>query len=73
MDPKNTPLHGLLATAPEVAGQSGGAIKRALQAVRSHLGMDVAYVSEFVDVEITAARPAFERRRAVAHEAFAIT
>jgi hypothetical protein len=30
-------------------GAAGGTVKRALQAIRSHLGMQVAYVSEFVD------------------------
>ncbi|MCF8478361.1 MAG: EAL domain-containing protein [Pseudolabrys sp.] len=30
------------------AGPEGNTVKRALQAIRSHLGMEVAYVSEFV-------------------------
>ena len=42
------PLHGLMAAKGEVATPAGDAIKRALQAVRGHLGMEVAYVSEFV-------------------------
>ena len=39
------------ALAQVIAGADGGGdvIKRALEAVRSHLGMNVAYVSEFVD------------------------
>lgn len=42
------PLQGLVASTDD-AGTAGGTIKRALEAVRSHLGMEVAYVSEFVD------------------------
>src|SRR5882724_8371209 len=41
------PLHGLMATA--LRGVQGkDVVKRSLQAIRAHLGMDVAYVSEFV-------------------------
>lgn len=42
-------LYGLINPASDSAGPGSGTLKRALQAVRSHLGMEVAYVSEFVD------------------------
>jgi EAL domain-containing protein (putative c-di-GMP-specific phosphodiesterase class I) len=41
------PVYSLLASATDAA-PAPGVVKRALQAIRSHLGMDVAYVSEFV-------------------------
>ena len=41
-------LFNLITAAGENAGDEDGTIKRALQAMRSHLDMDVAYVSEFV-------------------------
>jgi len=34
---------------PVVEGSSGSVVKRALEAIRSHLSMPVAYVSQFVD------------------------
>lgn len=37
-----------LMTAPGDAGAEADPVQRALQVIRSHLGMDVAYVSEFV-------------------------
>lgn len=42
-------LQGLISAGGSAAGPAGDTVKRALQAVRSHLGMEVAYVSEFVD------------------------
>jgi EAL domain-containing protein (putative c-di-GMP-specific phosphodiesterase class I) len=48
MDVRKPPLHEILYKGAEVA-QAGERIKRALEAVRVHLGMEVAYVSEFVD------------------------
>ncbi len=44
----NDALHSLIAAAGEGA-HADNVVKRALQAIRSHLGMQVAYVSEFVD------------------------
>jgi GAF domain-containing protein len=41
-------LYSLIASAGEAA-PGAGIVKRSLQAIRAHLGMDVAYVSEFVD------------------------
>jgi EAL domain-containing protein (putative c-di-GMP-specific phosphodiesterase class I) len=41
-------LHGLINAASDPAQPADGTVKRALQAVRSHLGMEVAYVSEFI-------------------------
>ena len=40
---------GLISAAGGAATPPPDTVKRALQAVRSHLGMEVAYVSEFVD------------------------
>lgn len=48
MDVRKPPLHEILYKGAEVA-QAGERIKRALEAVRVHLGMEVAYVSEFID------------------------
>ncbi|WP_111398809.1 sensor domain-containing phosphodiesterase [Humitalea rosea] len=42
-------LHGLISAGDASGGDSAATIRRALNAVRSHLGMEVAYVSEFVD------------------------
>jgi EAL domain-containing protein (putative c-di-GMP-specific phosphodiesterase class I) len=42
------PLSGLIAGAVG-SGSADGIVQRALEAIRSHLGMEVAYVSEFVD------------------------
>jgi EAL domain-containing protein (putative c-di-GMP-specific phosphodiesterase class I) len=39
------PLYSLIASA---GSPEGGMVKRSLQAIRAHLGMEVAYVSEFV-------------------------
>ena len=47
--PVKTALYNLIAANGEAASSEGGAVKRALQVIRSHLGMNVAYVSEFVD------------------------
>jgi len=47
-DTGNESVFSLIASASQAAPQ-GGIGKRALQAIRSHLGMEVAYVSEFVD------------------------
>ena len=41
-------LFNLITAAGDTAGAEAGTVKRALQVIRSHLGMDVAYVSEFV-------------------------
>ncbi len=41
-------LFNLITTAGDTAGAEAGTVKRALQVIRSHLGMDVAYVSVFV-------------------------
>ncbi len=42
-------LYGLLKSTPAPAGGDAGMIPRALHAIRTHLDMDVACVSEFVD------------------------
>jgi EAL domain-containing protein (putative c-di-GMP-specific phosphodiesterase class I) len=42
-------LYNLITTTSDVAGGAGSTLKRSLQIIRSHLGMEVAYVSEFVD------------------------
>ncbi len=47
--PDKSPLYNLITTNGDGASPEGGAIKRALQVIRSHLGMEVAYVSQFVD------------------------
>lgn len=36
-------------TSSTIAGEAGDTIARALETVRNHLGMDIAYLSEFVD------------------------
>jgi EAL domain-containing protein (putative c-di-GMP-specific phosphodiesterase class I) len=41
------PLYSLIASASEAA-PGNGMLERSLQAIRAHLGMEVAYVSEFV-------------------------
>jgi EAL domain-containing protein (putative c-di-GMP-specific phosphodiesterase class I) len=41
-------LHKLITPASDIDSAAGAMIKRALQAVRSHLGMEVSYLSEFV-------------------------
>jgi len=43
----NDPLYGLIASMSQAAPQDG-MVKRSLQAIRTHLDMEVAYVSEFV-------------------------
>lgn len=47
--PDKSALFNLITANSDGASPAGGAIKRALQVIRSHLGMEVAYVSEFVD------------------------
>lgn len=42
-------LSGLIATTLDGDRVAGGMVKRALQVMRRHLGLQVAYVSEFVD------------------------
>ncbi len=42
-------LHGFMAAGSEAGAPDAHLVTRALQAIRSHLGMEVAYVSEFVD------------------------
>jgi EAL domain-containing protein (putative c-di-GMP-specific phosphodiesterase class I) len=42
-------LSGLIATTLDGDREGGGMVKRALQVMRRHLGLQVAYVSEFVD------------------------
>src|ERR1700692_4266464 len=46
-DSKDHPFYSLIASANQ-ASPSNGMVGRALHAIRSHLGMEVAYVSEFV-------------------------
>jgi EAL domain-containing protein (putative c-di-GMP-specific phosphodiesterase class I) len=46
-DTKEHPFYSLIASANQ-ASPSNGMVGRALHAIRSHLGMEVAYVSEFV-------------------------
>ena len=47
--PDKSALYDLITANGGDASPEGGSIKRALQVIRSHLGMKVAYVSEFVD------------------------
>jgi len=47
--PNKSALYNLITANGDPASSDGGAVKRALQVIRSHLGMEVAYVSEFVD------------------------
>jgi EAL domain-containing protein (putative c-di-GMP-specific phosphodiesterase class I) len=42
-------LSGLIATTLDGDRAAGGMVKRALQVMRRHLGLQVAYVSEFID------------------------
>jgi EAL domain-containing protein (putative c-di-GMP-specific phosphodiesterase class I) len=49
MHPSSDELTGLLATTLDGDREAGGMVKRALQVMRRHLGLQVAYVSEFVD------------------------
>ena len=44
---RNEPLYDLVAAA-KPAGLSGERIRQSLEAIRTHLGMEVAYISEFV-------------------------
>ena len=44
---KKPPLLGLISSLGQATRQNG-MVKRSLQAIRAHLGMEVAYVSEFV-------------------------
>lgn len=46
-DVAKNPFYGFIASASHAA-PSKGLVKRALQAIRAHLGMEVAYVSEFI-------------------------
>jgi EAL domain-containing protein (putative c-di-GMP-specific phosphodiesterase class I) len=46
--PDKTALFNLITAKSETASPAGDTIQRALQVIRSHLGMQVAYVSEFV-------------------------
>jgi len=46
-DTEHDPLYGLIASMSQAAHQDG-MVKRSLQAIRTHLDMEVAYVSEFV-------------------------
>jgi EAL domain-containing protein (putative c-di-GMP-specific phosphodiesterase class I) len=46
-DTDNDPLYGLIASMSQAAHQDG-MVKRSLQAIRTHLDMEVAYISEFV-------------------------
>ncbi len=50
-DTDHDPLYGLIASMSHAAPQDG-MVKRSLQAIRTHLDMEVAYVSEFVDDHI---------------------
>ncbi len=43
-----TAFYSLIAQPGEGTAIAGGTVKRALAAIRSHLGMEVAYVSEFI-------------------------
>jgi len=47
-DADKSSLYSLIASASQAAPGTG-MVQRSLQAIRAHLGMDVAYVSEFVD------------------------
>lgn len=46
-DSDKTPLHSLMAAVGQ-ASPGNSMVKRSLEAIRTHLGMEVAYVSEFV-------------------------
>ena len=46
---QNQSLIDLVAIAKQTEGTPHSTLKRTLEAVRSHLGMQVAYASEFVD------------------------
>src|SRR5262245_34172889 len=50
-DQNHDPLYGLIASMSQAAPQDG-MVKRSLQAIRTHLDMEVAYVSEFVGDQI---------------------
>src|SRR3977135_2633648 len=50
-DQDHDPLYGLIASMSQAAPQDA-LVKRALQAIRTHLDMEVAYVSEFVGDQI---------------------
>lgn len=47
--PGKNALLNLITSQGDDTSQESGAVKRALEVIRSHLGMNVAYVSEFVD------------------------
>jgi EAL domain-containing protein (putative c-di-GMP-specific phosphodiesterase class I) len=47
--PRKESLIDLIALTNGVAGETNGTLKRTLEAMRRHLGMQVAYVSEFKD------------------------
>lgn len=57
-------LHRLVTAHGGAAATAEGTVARALQIIRAHLGMDVAYVSEFVD-----GRSVFREVDAPGHEA----
>lgn len=46
-DSDKTPLHSLMASV-SLASPGNSMVKRSLEAIRTHLGMEVAYISEFV-------------------------
>jgi EAL domain-containing protein (putative c-di-GMP-specific phosphodiesterase class I) len=50
-DQDHDPLYGLIASMSQAAPQDG-MVKRSLQAIRTHLDMEVAYVSEFVGDQV---------------------
>src|SRR5437016_13160615 len=50
-DQDHDPLYGLIASMSQAAPQDG-MVKRSLQAIRTHLDMEVAYVSEVVGDQI---------------------
>jgi hypothetical protein len=51
-EPRKESLIDLVAFAKDVATEPGSALKRTLRAIRVHLGMQVAFVSEFADGRI---------------------
>jgi hypothetical protein len=51
-EPRKESLIDLMAFAKDVATEPSSTLKRTLQAIRVHLGMQVAFVSEFTDGRI---------------------
>jgi hypothetical protein len=47
--PRNGSLIDLVALTNGAVGEANGTLKRTLEAIRQHLGMQVAYISEFKD------------------------